>query len=198
MYLPYWQETKGGALYLEKDTSATFMGTARFIRNSVISTDLPSVPAPSGGTRNVFIIRSGGAVFNKVGYIHTRVQPVCGSYINTRNGHSCKRGTYGFPHVFAYRKESYRAPSCRSPVPKICVNLYYQGELVFESAAVFSSNEAVTTDSTNEGRGGAIYNARIGTITFNGRLTANKNNADVRTHQHRCYRRINVLTHALL
>lgn len=74
-----------------------------------------------------------------------------------------------------------RASSCRSLDPNGCVFLFYQGELVFEGDAVFTNNEAVTTDSTNEGRGGAIYNARIGTITFNGPLTATNNNADVRT-----------------
>lgn len=56
-----------------------------------------------------------------------------------------------------------------------------QGDLVFDGAAVFSNNEASTTENTNLGRGGAIYNARIGTITFNGPLTATENNADVRT-----------------
>lgn len=52
---------------------------------------------------------------------------------------------------------------------------------MFESTAEFANNEASTTDNTNLGRGGAIYNARIGSITFNGQLTATENNADVST-----------------
>lgn len=59
---------------MEKDTSATFMGTASFIGNSVISTELPSIPGEFGGTRNVFLLRNGGAVFNKVRYM----QRCCG------------------------------------------------------------------------------------------------------------------------
>ena len=83
---------------------------------------------------------------------------------------------------FACRRYSSHAPSRFNSIPN-CVYLYcYQGELVFQSTAVFEENEAVTTDSTNQGRGGAIYNARIGTITFNGQLTAIDNNADVRTN----------------
>lgn len=60
------QMTNGGALYVEKDSSATFMGAARFIGNSVISEDLPSSQTASGGFRSNFKLRSGGAVFNKV------------------------------------------------------------------------------------------------------------------------------------
>lgn len=42
-------------------------------------------------------------------------------------------------------------------------------------------NKALTDDSTQTGRGGAIYNAKIGTITFNAGLTANENRGEVRT-----------------
>lgn len=60
------------------------------------------------------------------------------------------------------------------------LSLSCQGDLVFEGDALFVSNEAVTTDDNNKGRGGAIYNARVGTITFNGQLTAIDNRSDVR------------------
>ena len=60
--------THGGALYVEKDSSSTFMGTASFIGNSVISTDLPSTQTSEFGFRSNFKLRSGGAVFNKVIY----------------------------------------------------------------------------------------------------------------------------------
>ena len=53
--------------YVEKGSSATFLGTARFIGNSVISTDLPPIMVgDTGGLRNNYIPRDGGAVFNKV------------------------------------------------------------------------------------------------------------------------------------
>lgn len=58
--------TNGGALYVERDSSATFMGAASFVGNSVMSTDLPPTETPSGGFRSNYKVRSGGAVFNKV------------------------------------------------------------------------------------------------------------------------------------
>ena len=81
------------------------------------------------------------------------------------------------------------APSLRISVPNLiilstycvfvlCVCSCAQGDLVFDGNAVFSRNFAHTPDSTDTARGGAIYNARIGTITFNGRLTANQNRAN--------------------
>lgn len=57
----------------------------------------------------------------------------------------------------------------------------YQGELVFEGNAAFVENEARTPDLTSLGRGGAIYNTRIGIIKFNAELTANGNEAFVST-----------------
>lgn len=111
------QMTHGGALYVERDSSATFLGAASFIGNSVISVDFPPIQSAGGGFRNSYLPRNGGAVFNK-------------------------------------------------------------GDLVFEGDALFVSNEAVTTDDNNKGRGGAIYNARVGTITFNGQLTAIDNQSD--------------------
>lgn len=56
--------TKGGALYVDKGSSATFMGTARFIGNSVITKIRPSTQSSDGRFRSN--IPRGGAVFNKV------------------------------------------------------------------------------------------------------------------------------------
>lgn len=63
--------------------------------------------------------------------------------------------------------------------PKSCSS--YQGELVFEDLATFAENRALTTDPTDAGRGGAIYNGGTGSIAFNGPLTALWNIAAVRT-----------------
>lgn len=53
---------------------------------------------------------------------------------------------------------------------------------MFEGDATFLLNKALTEDSTDLGRGGAIYNARIGTITFNAGLTADENRGEVSAH----------------
>lgn len=58
--------THGGALYVERDSSATFLGAASFIGNSVISVDFPPIQSAGGGFRNSYLPRNGGAVFNKV------------------------------------------------------------------------------------------------------------------------------------
>lgn len=97
---------------------------------------------------------------------------------NTGNIHKRVR-VYWF-HVFSYTRSSILAPPRLFSVNK-CGYLCHQGKLVFEGTTEFTNNEAVTTDTINEGRGGTIYHARIGTITFNGRFTATENNADVRT-----------------
>lgn len=43
---------------------------------------------------------------------------------------------------------------------------------MFEGLATFAENRALTTDPTDAGRGGAIYNGGTGSIAFNGPLTA--------------------------
>lgn len=57
--LSLWQkqETNGGALYVDKDSSATFLGTSRFLSNTVTNSQA-----------NLDRFRNGGAVFNKVRY----------------------------------------------------------------------------------------------------------------------------------
>lgn len=57
-----------------------------------------------------------------------------------------------------------------------------QGEIVFEGLVIFTENRALAPETThNVGRGGAIYNAETGIITFNGPLTARWNIAAVST-----------------
>lgn len=56
-----------------------------------------------------------------------------------------------------------------------------QGELAFEGDVTFWKNEALAELSTQNARGGAIYNAKFGTITFNADLTMTENHAEVST-----------------
>lgn len=56
----------GGALYVGSGSSATFQGIARFLENTVISTDLPDSLSGNSVDENIYIVRSGGAIFNEV------------------------------------------------------------------------------------------------------------------------------------
>lgn len=69
------QETDGGALYVERGSSATFLGEAYFLQNTVISAALPSTSSATSSDDadyiissddTDYIIRSGGAIFNGV------------------------------------------------------------------------------------------------------------------------------------
>lgn len=71
----------------------------------------------------------------------------------------------------------------RNPLPSslfLCL-VALQGTLIFKGDATFTNNEALTPSSTDLGKGGAIANRRTGSITFEGKLTATNNNADVRS-----------------
>ncbi|CAM9270131.1 unnamed protein product, partial [Laminaria digitata] len=104
------QTTNGGALYVDRGSSATFLGTARFLHNSVTSSWYT-------GRDDLYEVNDGGAVYNK-------------------------------------------------------------GELVFDGDVTFSKNEALTELSTQRARGGAIYNAKFGAITFNADLAVAEGRAD--------------------
>lgn len=66
-----------------------------------------------------------------------------------------------------------------TPPTGLLIPLHFQGAVTFESTAFFSQNEVRTPDSTDAGKGGAIYNSITGTMTFKANLTANENIADV-------------------
>eukprot|EP00904_Undaria_pinnatifida_P010188 jgi/Undpi1/629/HiC_scaffold_10.g04093.m1 len=57
-------EKNGGALKLERRTKAVFQGTAEFIENSILATNLGTRPA-NGGYQHIEISRKGGAIHNK-------------------------------------------------------------------------------------------------------------------------------------
>ena len=66
----FQQEKSGGALRVELGAVGVFQGTAEFNGNSIISTDLGTVPGTiEGSTRPVEMRRKGGAIYNKVGAI---------------------------------------------------------------------------------------------------------------------------------
>lgn len=50
---------------------------------------------------------------------------------------------------------------------------------MFEGDATFRNDEALTDLSTQNARGGAIYNAKFGTVTFNADLTVTEGTAEV-------------------
>lgn len=58
--------TDGGALYVEKGSSATFLGEAHFLQNTVVSTYVPATSTSDSYDGDNYIVRSGGAIFNEV------------------------------------------------------------------------------------------------------------------------------------
>lgn len=152
------------------------MGTASFVGNSVTSTDLPNIELEGGGYMANYKQRNGGAVFNKVIYVlpssrgkFTKKLLLCidPTGLRVESTESCGINIY------------------RLRPPTVCPSTVHQGELVFEGATLFEKNRAYTTYDTNEGKGGAIYNARVDTIMFNAELTASGNNAYVRVMRQR-------------
>ena len=157
-------------MYVEKGSSATFLGAARFFENTVISTDLSSTSTGASGNKNDYIIRRGGAVFNKVRCI----LPGSGRCTNLFVYHTL------IPRVCDGRQKRDMRHHVL-PLSLNCMLLCRQGELVFDGLAEFVENRSLTTDAAKVGMGGGIYNSRTGTITFRRPLTARWNIAAVST-----------------
>eukprot|EP00903_Cladosiphon_okamuranus_P014210 g13202.t1 len=171
------QVANGGVLYVDEGSTATFMGTAYFLGNSVANEQLGPVSCGEGCTRTArgesYITKKGGAVHNK-GMLTFESDVIFESNeVTTEEAEEVGRGgaisNTGSGTIMFKGSLSMENNNADGFFNGDGGAIYNRGDIVVDGESSFVTNRAAD--------GGAIHQTGIGSMTFNGMATFINNDA---------------------
>eukprot|EP00752_Nemacystus_decipiens_P009969 g8891.t1 len=170
------QVKNGGVLYVAEGATATFMGASEFSNNSVAIKQIG--PITSGDSiitgRGVsYIVKKGGAIHNKGMLTFDGDATFLGNYVETddsvESGRAGAVSNSGSGSILFKGKLTVKDSDADGVFAGLGGGFFNRGNIVVDGESYFEANDASD--------GGAIYQTKIGTMTFNAMATFFENRA---------------------